>query len=181
MKQPHVHLLSSYRFPTLPQLHPDKVAEWLLSAPKIARDQSPFYWTYLDRPVDNTILLVWQSLSLGSDFPSDGYVWPPQETAFQVEVPGGYVSFDHICAMLLGSFLTASRLSRCTNTRPAMLLENNLQPTRVVVIVFSHPNSRTPPVLLPTQHSGSFITHNPTLTNECPPTSYPSTCVSSTR
>jgi hypothetical protein len=88
-----VHLLSTYRFPTLQQLHPDKVAEWLLSAPKITRDQNPFFWTYLDRPVDNSILLVWQSLTLGSDFPSDGYVWPPQETAFQVEVSGGYVSF----------------------------------------------------------------------------------------
>ncbi|KAN0121732.1 DUF1750 domain containing protein [Hyaloscypha variabilis] len=88
--QPHVHLLSTYRFPTLQQLHPDKVAEYLLGAPKIARDQHPFYWTYLDRPIDNSILLVWQSLSLGSDFPSDGYVWPPQETAYQVEVSGGY-------------------------------------------------------------------------------------------
>ena len=91
-QQPHVHLLSSYRFPLLPQVHPDKVAEWLLSAPKISRDSSSFYWTYLDRPVDNTILLVWQSISLGADFPSDGYVWAPAETAFQVEVSGGYVS-----------------------------------------------------------------------------------------
>ncbi|KAH9206016.1 hypothetical protein DL95DRAFT_416933 [Leptodontidium sp. 2 PMI_412] len=31
-----------------------------------------------------------QSMSLGSDYPSNGYVWAPQETAFQVEIPGGY-------------------------------------------------------------------------------------------
>ena len=76
-QQTHVHLLSTYRFPNLPALHPDKVAEWLLGAPKIARGSNPFYWTYLDRPVDNSIYLIWQSLSLGSDFPSDGYIWPP--------------------------------------------------------------------------------------------------------
>lgn len=88
---PHIHLLSTYRFPLFPSLHPDKVAEWLLGAPKITRDQAPFHWTYLDRPADGTILLVWQSMALGHEFPSDGYVWAPQETAFQLEVNGGYV------------------------------------------------------------------------------------------
>ncbi|KAE8441831.1 hypothetical protein EG329_004284 [Mollisiaceae sp. DMI_Dod_QoI] len=88
---PHVHLLSTYRFPQIPQLHPEKVAEYLLGAPKITRDQNPFFWTYLDRPVDGTILLVWQSPALGHEYPSDGYIYPPQETAFQVEVSGGYV------------------------------------------------------------------------------------------
>jgi hypothetical protein len=29
-------------------------------------------------------------MSLGTDFPSDGYVYPPLETAFQLEVNGGY-------------------------------------------------------------------------------------------
>ncbi|RDL29988.1 Uncharacterized protein BP5553_10615 [Venustampulla echinocandica] len=88
--QAHVHLLSTYRFPQLLSLHPDKAAEWLLNAPKIARDQAPFYWTYLDRPIDGTILLVWQSLSLGAEFPSDGYIWTPQEQVFSLEVNGGY-------------------------------------------------------------------------------------------
>ena len=91
LQQPHVHLVSTYRFPQLPALHPEKVAEWLLGAPKITRDQAPFYWTYLDRPADGTILLVWQSVAMGPDFPSDGYVWAPAETAFQLEVSGGYV------------------------------------------------------------------------------------------
>ncbi|KAF8860828.1 DUF1750-domain-containing protein [Acephala macrosclerotiorum] len=90
--QPHVHLVSVHRFPTVQQLHPDRVSEWLLSAPKITRDQSPFYWTYLDRPADHTVLLIWQSPSTPPhEYASDGYIWPPQETAFQVEVPGGYI------------------------------------------------------------------------------------------
>lgn len=88
--QGHVHLLSTYRFPSLAALHPEKVAEWLLGAPKISRDQAPFYWTYLDRPIDGTVLLVWQSISMGADYASDGYVWAPGESAFQIEVSGGY-------------------------------------------------------------------------------------------
>jgi hypothetical protein len=93
LQQPHVHLVSTYRFPQLAALHPEKVSEWLLGAPKIARDQAPFYWTYLDRPADGTILLVWQSVSTGPDFPSDGYIWAPVEAAFQLEVSGGYASY----------------------------------------------------------------------------------------
>jgi len=83
--------LSTYRFPSLGAVHPEKVAEWLLGAPKISRDQAPFYWTYLDRPIDGTILLVWQSTSMGAEYASDGYVWAPGESAFQIEVSGGYV------------------------------------------------------------------------------------------
>ncbi|OWP06662.1 hypothetical protein B2J93_5141 [Marssonina coronariae] len=88
--QGHVHLLSTFRFPSLAHLHPDKVAEYLIGAPKIARDQAPFYWTYLDRPADGSVLLVWQSSSLGQDFPSDGYIWTPTESPFAIEVAGGY-------------------------------------------------------------------------------------------
>ncbi|KAH6666105.1 hypothetical protein B0J14DRAFT_643388 [Halenospora varia] len=87
---PHVHLLSTYRFPQLLQLHPDKVAEWLQNAPRIARAEAPFYWTYLDRPADGNILLVWQSPVQGTEFPSDGYVWAPGETVFQLDI-GGYL------------------------------------------------------------------------------------------
>ncbi|KAI9736841.1 MAG: hypothetical protein M1818_005892 [Claussenomyces sp. TS43310] len=88
---PHVHLLSTYRFPILQSVHHSKIAEWLLHAPKIASDQAPFFWTYLDRPADGTILLTWQPLeALGTSFATDGYLWPPAETAFQLEVDGGY-------------------------------------------------------------------------------------------
>jgi hypothetical protein len=87
---PHIHLVSSYRFPLLPNVHPEKASEWLLQAPKIARDTAPFYWTYLDQPQDGTVLLVWQSTSLGPEFPSDGYIWAAPEMAYQVQVQGGY-------------------------------------------------------------------------------------------
>ncbi|RDW85246.1 hypothetical protein BP6252_02836 [Coleophoma cylindrospora] len=83
----HVHLISTFRYPMLHQIHHEKVAQMLLQAPKIARDQAPFYWTYLDRPAAGTILLTWQPLSiLGTDFASDGFIWAPAETAFQMEV-----------------------------------------------------------------------------------------------
>ena len=90
--------MSTYRFPLLQQLHPEKVAEWLLTAPKIAKHTAPFYWTYLDRPADGTILLTWQSMNaLNADFASDGYVWTPAETAFSLEVSGGYVCIEVKC------------------------------------------------------------------------------------
>jgi hypothetical protein len=88
---PHIHLLSTYRFPHIPAtLHPEKVAEWLLGAPKITRDQAPFYWTYLDRPGDGSIFLVWQSMAMGAEYPSDGYIWAPAETAVQYDISSGY-------------------------------------------------------------------------------------------
>ncbi|KAG9245826.1 hypothetical protein BJ878DRAFT_332175 [Calycina marina] len=85
----HIHLVSTYRYPLLPILHPDNAAEWLFAAPKIAQNQAPFYWTYLDRPQDGTILLVWQSPSLGLELPSDGFVWAPGEIRYQVPASGG--------------------------------------------------------------------------------------------
>ncbi|CAG8960557.1 hypothetical protein HYFRA_00013380 [Hymenoscyphus fraxineus] len=93
--QPHVHLLSTYRFPNLQSLHPDKVAEWLLAAPKIANSEAPFYWTYLDRPAPATILLTYQAPTVGLEFPSDGYIWAPGETSFQLEVEGGTLELYH--------------------------------------------------------------------------------------
>lgn len=72
----------------------------LLQAPKIARDQAPFCWTYIDRPASGTIILTWQPLSiLGTEFASDGFIWAPVETAFQMEVniDGGV----YVCNCLL--------------------------------------------------------------------------------
>lgn len=88
-----MHLLSTYRYPLLPHVHPDKVTLWLLEAPRIARDTAPFFWNYLDSPRDGTIFLTWQPMELmGPNFSSDGYIFAGPETAFQLQVQGGYVS-----------------------------------------------------------------------------------------
>jgi hypothetical protein len=68
------------------------VTKWLLSAPSIARDKAPFFWTYLDVPKDGSIFLTWQPLQLlGTEFASDGYIWAPGEAVFRQEVGNGLV------------------------------------------------------------------------------------------
>ena len=66
-----------------------------MQAPKIARDTAPFFWTYLDRPQNVTIFLTWQPLQfLGTNFASDGYIWPPQESYYQQDVGNGVVCYQ---------------------------------------------------------------------------------------
>ncbi|KAH8124518.1 hypothetical protein LI328DRAFT_133916 [Trichoderma asperelloides] len=87
---PHVHLISSYRYPAIPRLDFNEVAKWLINAPQIARDQAPFFWTYLDKPADGTILLTWQPLSrLGTNFATDGFVWAPPEQIYKHDLGNG--------------------------------------------------------------------------------------------
>ncbi|KAL7929035.1 hypothetical protein V8C35DRAFT_316458 [Trichoderma chlorosporum] len=87
---PHVHLISSYRYPAIPRLDFNEVAKWLMNAPQIARDQAPFFWTYLDKPADGTILLTWQPLSrLGTNFATDGFVWAPPEQIYKHDLGNG--------------------------------------------------------------------------------------------
>ncbi|KAK1249041.1 hypothetical protein MKX07_002557 [Trichoderma sp. CBMAI-0711] len=87
---PHVHLISSYRYPAIPRLDFNEVAKWLMAAPQIARDQAPFFWTYLDKPADGTILLTWQPLSrLGTNFATDGFVWAPPEQIYKHDLGNG--------------------------------------------------------------------------------------------
>ena len=77
----------------MPRVDIQEVTKWLLSAPKIARDTAPFFWTYLDVPQDGTIILTWQPLTrLGTDFASDGYAWAGAESFFHQEVGNGLVS-----------------------------------------------------------------------------------------
>ncbi|KFY88783.1 hypothetical protein V500_06111 [Pseudogymnoascus sp. VKM F-4518 (FW-2643)] len=84
---PHVHCLSVYRFPTLQTVHQSKIADWLLSAPKIANSSAPFYWTYLERPQDGLILLTWQpEAQAGTNFASDGYIWAGAETVYAMPI-----------------------------------------------------------------------------------------------
>ncbi|QUC18287.1 uncharacterized protein UV8b_02528 [Ustilaginoidea virens] len=87
---PHVHLVSSYRYPTMPRLDLSEVAKWLMTAPQIARDRAPFFWTYLDKPADGTILLTWQPLQrLGTNFATDGFVWAPPEQVYKHDLGNG--------------------------------------------------------------------------------------------
>lgn len=77
----------------MPRVSLDEVAKWLLNAPKIARDTAPFFWTYLDKPENGQVYLTWQPLStMGPEFASDGYMWPPAEQYFQQQLPNGLVS-----------------------------------------------------------------------------------------
>ncbi|KAJ1333326.1 SWI/SNF and RSC complexes subunit Ssr4 C-terminal [Microdochium nivale] len=89
---PHVHLVSTYRYPVKATIQPSEVTSLLMQAPKIARDTAPFYWTYLDKPENGSIFLTWQPLQqMNVQFASDGYVWPPQETYYQQEVGNGVI------------------------------------------------------------------------------------------
>ncbi|RYP72203.1 hypothetical protein DL771_004333 [Monosporascus sp. 5C6A] len=89
---PHVHLISTFRYTLKAQVSPPEVTSWLMQAPKISRDAASFFWTYLDRPQNGTIFLTWQPLQfLGTNFASDGYIWPPHETYYQQEVANGVI------------------------------------------------------------------------------------------
>ncbi|KAI0537979.1 hypothetical protein GGR58DRAFT_321011 [Xylaria digitata] len=89
---PHVHLLSTYRYTYKAHVQPNEVTNWLMQAPKIARDTAPFFWTYIDKPENGQIFLTWQPLQLmGTLFASDGFIWPPQEAYYTHEVGNGVI------------------------------------------------------------------------------------------
>ncbi|KEY68463.1 hypothetical protein S7711_01235 [Stachybotrys chartarum IBT 7711] len=87
---PHVHLISSFRYPAMPHPNVNEIAKWLMNAPQVARDRAPFFWTYLDKPADGTIFLTWQPLQrLGTSFATDGFVWAPQEHLYKHDLGNG--------------------------------------------------------------------------------------------
>jgi hypothetical protein len=76
---------------------PQDVTKWLMSAPKIARDTAPFFWTYLDAPADGTIMLTWQPLQrMETNFATDGYIWAAPETYYQQDVGNGLVCLSFV-------------------------------------------------------------------------------------
>ncbi|MCJ1313963.1 hypothetical protein MMC25_007643 [Agyrium rufum] len=86
---PHVHLVSTYTYPNLSNANIDTIVEYLLSAPKIAREVAAMNWRFLDAPQDGTVMLVWQPLNqLGIRSASDGYVWLDPEQAYNQEHKG---------------------------------------------------------------------------------------------
>ncbi|KAK6199725.1 phosphogluconate dehydrogenase (decarboxylating) gnd1 [Pestalotiopsis sp. IQ-011] len=89
---PHVHLLSTFRYTQKPRIEVQEVAQMLMNAPSIARDKAPFFWTYLDKPENGTTVLTWQPLQLlGTNFASDGYIWPPSEQYFTQDMGNGII------------------------------------------------------------------------------------------
>uniref|UniRef100_A0A8H7N8X9 DUF1750-domain-containing protein n=1 Tax=Bionectria ochroleuca TaxID=29856 RepID=A0A8H7N8X9_BIOOC len=86
----HVHLVSSFRYPAVSHINLQDVAKWLMNAPHVARDKAPFFWTYLDKPADGTVLMTWQPLQrLGTNFASDGFVWAPPEQLYKHDLGNG--------------------------------------------------------------------------------------------
>lgn len=89
MQLAHVHLLSAYRFPTLPSLQPAQALEYLLKGPQIVRDTSPVVWTFFSSPPpDGSVVLAWQPQRMQTHFASDGMVWADPETAYDMNVRG---------------------------------------------------------------------------------------------
>ena len=88
----HVHLVSSSRYPMMAQANLQEVAKWLMAAPHVARDKSPFFWTFLDKPENGTVMMTWQPLQrLGTNFATDGFVWAPPEQLYKHDLGNGLV------------------------------------------------------------------------------------------
>ncbi|KAG6031763.1 hypothetical protein E4U41_007439, partial [Claviceps citrina] len=88
----------------MPRLDVNEAAKWLMTAPQIARDRAPFFWTYLDKPADGTILLTWQPLQrLATNFATDGFVWAPPEQVYKHDLGNGLgLKFLEICYLKAG-------------------------------------------------------------------------------
>ena len=88
MKLRHIHLISNYNFPKLPQFNLDILVEYLVQAPRIVKEQASMNWMFLHCPNDGDVLLVWQPPQMGTREASDGYVWADPESAFSSEMRG---------------------------------------------------------------------------------------------
>ncbi|KAH8727974.1 hypothetical protein GQ44DRAFT_757870 [Phaeosphaeriaceae sp. PMI808] len=85
----HVHLVSSYRFPTASALQPASALEHLIRGPQIVRDTAAVAWTYFTSPPpDGTVILTYQPPRMQTHFASDGMVWADPETAYDMNVRG---------------------------------------------------------------------------------------------
>ncbi|KAB2580033.1 hypothetical protein BFW01_g5399 [Lasiodiplodia theobromae] len=89
---PHVHLISSFRYPTLAHISVDQAVEFLLQAPKVVKDMAPMAWQYFQNPPnDGTVFLEWQPVNQRSNaYASDGYIWADPESSFTYESQRGY-------------------------------------------------------------------------------------------
>ncbi|KAK8088231.1 hypothetical protein PG997_003192 [Apiospora hydei] len=152
---PHVHLLSTFRYTQKARVEIPEVTNWLMNAPQIARDKAPFFWTYLDRPENGYITLTWQPLQLmGTNFASDGYIWPPQEQYFTQEVGNGVVleMYYHRAGYALGEPIATHSRRRFRLIPPNVHNPNAPQVDPSLWIVHYGPidnNERIPVQMLP--------------------------------
>ncbi|RDA86627.1 hypothetical protein CP532_1042 [Ophiocordyceps camponoti-leonardi (nom. inval.)] len=150
----HVHLISAFRYPTMPRLDLNDVAKWLMSAPSIARDRAPFFWTYLDKPTDGTILLTWQPLQrLGTNFATDGFIWAPPEHVYKQDLGNGLMLEIYY---LKAGYMIGEQYALHTRRRfrliPVPGHPNAPQPDSSLFIVHygpSEPNDRIPAAAVP--------------------------------
>lgn len=92
MQLPHLHLISTHKYPILAHMKLENVVQYLLEAPRITRENAGMSWVFLqDPPSDGTVMLVWQPPQLGSHMASDGYVWADAEQPFSSAEGRGYV------------------------------------------------------------------------------------------
>ncbi|XP_044724855.1 SWI/SNF and RSC complex subunit Ssr4 [Hirsutella rhossiliensis] len=150
----HVHLISSFRYPTMPRLDLSEVAKWLMSAPQVARDRAPFFWTYLDKPADGTILLTWQPLQrLGTNFATDGFVWAPPEQVYKQDLGNGLMlEIYYLKAGYIPGEQYALHARRRFRLVPVPGHPNPPQPDMSLFIVHygpSDPNERIPAAMVP--------------------------------
>ncbi|KAK5990934.1 SWI/SNF and RSC complexes subunit ssr4-like protein [Cladobotryum mycophilum] len=151
---PHVHLISSFRYPAIPRLDFNEVAKWLMNAPQIARDRAPFFWTYLDKPADGTILLTWQPLQrLGTNFATDGFVWAPPEQIYKHDLGNGLMlEIYYLKAGYIPGEQFALHARRRFRLVPVVGHPNPPQPDPNLFIVHygpAEPNDRVPVSMIP--------------------------------
>jgi hypothetical protein len=87
--QPHVHLLSSHRFPQIASLGLEQAYRYLIDAPSIVKQIAPMSWNYIAAPPDGSVWLEWISLDMTDHpYPSDGYIWGDIEQSYRQEFAG---------------------------------------------------------------------------------------------
>lgn len=92
MQLPHLHLISTHKYPTLAHMKLENVVQYLLEAPRITRENAGMSWVFLQEPPpDGTVMLVWQPPQMGPHMASDGYVWADAEQLFSSSEGRGYV------------------------------------------------------------------------------------------
>lgn len=83
-----MHLVSQQAYPKMHMMPIETAVEYLTSAPRVCQSK-PVLWTFLEAPVDGTVMLTWLPLAhMASQFATDGYVWADNEQVFSFELRG---------------------------------------------------------------------------------------------